>query len=287
MSYQTAPLPAAVPSTWTDRYLTMLGLEPTAPSLDALSRLARTHLERVPFGTVTSLLRKQAHPAGPVPPIDANAILRAWERRTGSGVCFEIAGMVHRLLTELGYQAHVSLGTVGAGWPGGHQGVVVELMGQRYLVDVGNGAPFFEPIPLSGTVEVWHVGLGYRFRPGADADHWLQERCIDGDWQPFCTYDLRPATPEGRQAGYQRHHVPGESWVVGSLLLVRCAPDAVTVLRDTSLTRYTNDGKTVETIEDPAAYTRLAAETLRAPDLPIQEARAALAQITAGPTTTH
>jgi arylamine N-acetyltransferase len=228
-------------------------------------------------------LRKQANPVGPVPPLDPEAVLAAWERRAGSGVCFEIADMVHRLLTALGYRTRVTLGTVGMGWPGGHQAVVVTLDGRSFLVDVGNGAPFFEPIPLDGTVEVWHVGLGYRFRPGDDADRWRQDRCIDGEWQPFCTYDLRPGGAADRDAGYQRHHVPGESWVVGSVLLVRCAADAVSVLRDATLTRYMVGGKTVEAIQDPVDYPRIAAELFGSPTLPIQEARAARARIAAGP----
>jgi N-hydroxyarylamine O-acetyltransferase len=278
------PRPQAPTDDWTRRYLALLGVEHPAPSLEALTQLTRAHVERVPFGTVTSLFRKRAHPVGPMPPLDPAALLEVWERRVGSGVCFEIAEMVWRLLLALGYRAHVTLGTVGLGWPGGHQAVVVDLDGRRHLVDVGNGAPLFEPIPLDGVVEARHVGLGYRFRPGDDADHWIQERCIDGAWEPFCTYDLRPATPAGRDAAYQRHHVPSESWVVTSLLLVRCGPDGVDVLRDASLTRYAAQGKTTTTIDDPAANRRLVGEVFGAPDLPIDEARAALAAILASPT---
>src|SRR5262249_50956500 len=93
---------------------------------------------------------------------------------------------------------------------------------------------------------------------------------------------LRLANPADREAGYQRHHVPSESWVVSSLLLVRCAPDAVSVLRDTSLTRYTDDGKTSETIDGAAEYARIAAEVLGVSAAAIEEARAALAAIRAG-----
>jgi N-hydroxyarylamine O-acetyltransferase len=264
---------------WTQRYLTMLGLEHPEPNLDALTRLTRAHVERMLFGSLTSLFRRHEHPVGPVPPLDPAALLDAWQSGTGTGVCFEAAEMVSRLLDSLGYRVQITLATVGHGWAGGHQGVVVHLDGRQYLVDVGNGAPYFEPIPLDGPVEVWHVGLGYRFRPGDDADHWIQERCIDGTWTHFCTYDLQPATPEAQEAGYQRHHTPGESWVVGSILVVRCAPDAVTVLRDNALTRYTADGKENRTIVDAFEYRRIAADQFNAPNLPIDEARAALAAI--------
>ncbi len=276
------PLNAALDPTWTARYVKMLGVEHPAPSLDALTRLTSAHVERVIFGSVTSLLRRRATPSGPVPPVDPDALLDTWERGAGTGVCFEAAEMVSRLLASLGYRAQITLATVGESWAGGHQAVLVDLDNQRYLVDVGNGAPLFAPILLDGAVEVWHVGLGYRFRPGEDADHWIQERCIDGAWSHFCTYDLRPASPEARDAGYQRHHTPGESWVVGSVLLVRSAPEAVTVYRDGSLTRYTAGGKQAEAIEGTLAHGRIADEVFGTPSLPIDEARAALAAIQRG-----
>jgi arylamine N-acetyltransferase len=270
---------ATLPATWTDRYLAMLGVERGTPSLEALTRLNRAHVESVLFGTVQSVLRKRAQPEGPVPPMDPAALLDAWERRAGSGVCFEVAGMVHLLLTELGYQSHVALATVSGFWPGGHQGVVVELDGRRYLVDVGNGAPFFSPIPLDGTTELRHVGLAYRFHPGDEPHIWVQDRWINGAWDPFCTYDLRPPLDAEIEAAYQRHHQPGESWVVSVLRLIRCGPAEVTVLNDATVTRFKDTGKSVETIEDPAEYRRIAADLFDAPDLPIDETRTALADI--------
>ena len=215
------PTLATLPATWTDRYLAMLGVERAAPSLEALSELSRAHLNAVLFGTVQSVLRKRATPEGPVPPLDLAAMLHDWERRTGSGVCFEAAAMVHQLLTSLGYQAYVVLATIRR--PGGHQAVVVEFDGRRWMVDVGNGAPFFDPIPLDEVSEVHHVGLSYRFHPGDEPHIWVQDRLIDGAWQPFCTYDLRHASAADREASYQRHHVLSESWVASTVRLIRCA----------------------------------------------------------------
>jgi hypothetical protein len=88
---------------------------------------------------------------------------------------------------------------------------VVELHGRSYLADVSNGAPFFEPIPLDRTVEIRRFGLAYRFRPGEAAGHWVQERLIQGAWELFCRYDLRPPHSSECEAAHQRHHTPGES----------------------------------------------------------------------------
>ena len=185
--------------------------------------------------------------------------------------------MLGRLLVALGYRAHVVLGDIT--FPGSHMAVLVELHGRRYLVDVGNGAPFFEPIPLDGPVEVRRAGLAYRVRPGDAAQEWVQDRWIDGAWEPFCRYDLRPPDPRQREAAYQRHHTPGESWVVGSLTLVRCGPDEVCRLRDQEFTRYPPGGKQTSRVTEPAAFASLAAEVFELPGLPVEEGLRALAEL--------
>lgn len=265
---------------WTQRYLALLGVEHEEPSLTALTRLTRAHLEAVPFENVTSILRRRRYPTGPVPALDPEALLTGWERRAGGGVCFEITGMVQQLLTSLGYQAHITLGAIT--WPFGHQAVIVSLGERRYMVDVGNGAPFFEPIPLDETVEIHHYGLGYRFRPGDSPGQHVQDRLIDGVWTPFCLYDLPPATAADRDAGYQRHHKIGETWVVGNLTVVRAAADGVHALRDQTLTHFTAAGKTVETLTEPTELVRAATEVFRLPRMPIVEAVTALAERKAG-----
>jgi hypothetical protein len=69
--------------------------------------------------------------------------------------------------------------------------------------------------------------------------------------------------------------------------MTRSTTEAVHSLKDATLTRYTEADKTVETIADPTAYARLAAETYGLPRLPIHDAlevRAAFAKLATGPT---
>jgi arylamine N-acetyltransferase len=260
-----APEPDALDD-WVARYLALLGLERESPSLPALSAITRAHLRAVAFENITSHQRRGAVPDGQVPPIDLDRLLANWEARRGGGVCFEIASMVSRLLQALGYDAAVVLGQISL--PGAHQAVVVDLAGSRYLVDVGCGSPIAAPIPLQGVSEVWRAGLGYRFRAGETAEEWVQDRWIDGAWAPFCRYDLRPADAAGRNAGYQRHHTPGASWVLGPPRIVRFRDDAVVSLTGDELTTFTEEGKQTERLADPD-YAQLAGELFDLPDLPI------------------
>ena len=280
------PTPGTQHPDWTDRYLVLLGLEREAPSVDALTRLVHAHVVTVPFENVTALLRRRDHPTGPVPPMDLDQLLDTWERRAGGGICFELAAMFSRLLASLGYDLYVMLAQVSL--PNGHQAIHVTIDGRRYLVDLGTGGPIFQPIPLDALpFEIHQHGIGYRFRFGDEPHQLLREALIQGEWSISCRYTMRPASAEDRDRGYQSHHVVNASWVTGTLTLTRSTAEAVYALKDSTLTHYTEAEKTVETIGDPAAYVRLAADEYGLPRLPIDEAlevRAAFAKLATGPT---
>lgn len=283
------PTPAAtterMPAAWTDRYLRLLGIEREAPSLDALTRLVRAHVLAVPFENVTALLRRRDHAAGPAPEPDPAALLAAWEERRGGGVCFDIVAMVLPLLRSLGYQAHQILGHISG--PFGHQAIVVRLDGRRYLVDLGNGAPLFAPIPLDAVSEVHRHGLGFRFRPSdlpprlAGQEEWIRDRRDGEAWVVGCRYELQPAADRDRDAGYQHHMTPGTTWVLGSLTINRSTEDAVHALKDDTLVRYTASGKETAVLSGPAEYEQVAAEVFGLPGLRIAEALAVRAELAA------
>ena len=264
---------AVAPAAWASRYLALLGVDHPAPSVEALARLLRAHFATVPFENVTSILRRHAHPGRPVPTLDHAAVLADWELGRAGGVCFEIGETFCRLLVALGYRARPVMAYIS--FPGSHQAVLVELDGRRYLADAGTGAPFFEPIPLDEPTVVRRAGLAYRFHADETPESWVQERLIDGAWAPFTTYDLRPSDPRDRAAAYQRHHTPGQSWVVGSPRLVRCGEDEVYQLRDGQLTHFTPGGKRTEPITRAEEYVRVVREIFGVPALPVERALAA------------
>ena len=254
------------------RYLAVLGLKPAPPDLEFLRQVVRAHVERIQFENISSILRRAAWPTGPVPPLDRDSLLDRWVDGRGGGVCFELADMCGMLLRGLGYAADTVLGVVT--FPGSHQAVVVTLDGVRYLVDVGNGAPFFEPIPLDGVREVHRSGLKFRVHASADAgkDVWIQDRWQGTGWRQFCRYDPRPADESARAAAYQRHHVRGASWVVDYPRLIRCTPDAVLQWVPHELTRYTAQGKAIEPLSSIEAIRTI----FELPTLPLREALVAL-----------
>jgi hypothetical protein len=81
--------------------------------------------------------------------------------------------------------------------------------------------------------------------------------------------DPGTAAQAARDAAYQRHHTPGQSWVVDSVRMIRCEHDQVWVLRDGQLTWITADETRVELMGDRAAYLSAAVEVFGLPRLPM------------------
>ncbi len=256
-------------SAWAQQYLKWLGLEPEPPSWAALVRLTERHLQCVPFENVTTLLRFRTYGSNPPVP-DPYLLLENWQRRRGGGLCYEVSRTLARLLQELGYLCFSIFGTIT--FPGSHEALVVEVEGRRYLVDVGNGAPFFHPIPIGEEVEVCHAGLRYRFRPGADGRTLIQDRWIAEGWTPFCVYDLEPKSEEELHPGYVRHHTPGEGKFLGELMLVRCDKGGVYRLRNQELVHFRDGEADRQMLTTREAYLRVAHEVFQMPELPILDA---------------
>jgi arylamine N-acetyltransferase len=263
------------------RYLSLIGVEQQSPGLDGLRRLVRAHVHRVPFENSASLLRRHKAGAGPVPPLDTEALLASWEAGRAGGVCFEHTEMFGRLLVELGYVVTPIAGEIS--FPGSHQALLVDLGDARWLVDVGNGAPFFDPFPLDREHEIQRVGLGYRFKVDPDDPGiWIQERALDGGWKAYCRYLLRPQSPVDREIAYQRHHRPRDTWVTNSIVLIRSREEEVLVFRNMDQHRYTPNGKVSVRVEDPEGWARLPG-LLGLPALPVLELARAWAAINGQP----
>jgi N-hydroxyarylamine O-acetyltransferase len=137
-----------------DAYLVRLGLEPLAPSADALRLIVQRQVERVPYETLWI-------PAGERWSIDpARAAERiAFERR--GGYCYHLNGALGLLLSSLGYAVHWHVGGVQAAEPddphaaGNHLVLTVTGLPSdsnpsgRWYVDAGLGDALHDPLPLA------------------------------------------------------------------------------------------------------------------------------------------
>jgi N-hydroxyarylamine O-acetyltransferase len=142
-----------------DAYLRRLGVAAEPPSVDALHRLHRAHVERVPYETMWIHLDQ---PWG----IEPDASLRRVAHEGRGGYCYMLNGAFSTLLDALGY--HVSRHVGGVHGPDGpsvdamtnHLVLNVHDLPDEvnpdgdWYVDVGLGDALREPLPLvPGTYE--------------------------------------------------------------------------------------------------------------------------------------
>jgi arylamine N-acetyltransferase len=253
---------------WIARYLDRLGVEALPPSPGNLDAIVRAH-RSITFECVSSLIRRDSAGDGPVPPLDLDDVLETWRNGAGGGVCYEFGSMLGRLLGELGYTVYPVLARIS--FPGSHSALMAELNGRQFLVDVGNGQPIIEAIPVDRPFEIDRAGLRYRFRQDPETGKLIQDRWIGGEFAPFVTYEGTPATPAEMEASYQRHHaIPPRTFVMQNFRLVRIAEDEVLQLRDDEFTTYRAGGKTVEAVQDLARYRELVAGPFRLPGLDVE-----------------
>jgi N-hydroxyarylamine O-acetyltransferase len=136
-----------------DAYLERLGLERESPSAEALARIHRAHVERVPYETLWIHLGERWT-------VDPAAALDRIARRQRGGYCFHLNGALSELLRDLGYEVVRHVGGVhGPGGPseaemGNHLVLTVRGLptgdnpGGTWYVDAGLGDALYEPLPL-------------------------------------------------------------------------------------------------------------------------------------------
>ena len=125
-----------------DAYLTRLGLDAEPPSVEALFRIHRAHVERIPYETVWIHM-------GDRWTVDAsNSVARIATGARG-GYCFHLNGGLSELLRSLGYDVVRHVG--GVHGPDGP----IEWVMTNHLVLTVNGLPT-EPNPGG----IWYVDAG-------------------------------------------------------------------------------------------------------------------------------
>jgi N-hydroxyarylamine O-acetyltransferase len=125
------------------RYLSILGLDPEPPSLESLRRLVRAQIIRVPFENISKLYLKKTRGARCIPSLEEH--LDGIEQHRFGGTCYANNPHFAELLCHLGYE--VALCGADMSKPDVHVVSVVMIGEREFLVDVGYGAPFFDPMP--------------------------------------------------------------------------------------------------------------------------------------------
>jgi N-hydroxyarylamine O-acetyltransferase len=161
-------------------------LEPTA---ETLRRLHLAHLLAVPFENLS------IHWGEPILLRD-NALFDKVVARRRGGFCYELNGLFAALLRGLGFDVAMLsaqvFGEAGVfGREGDHMALLVTL-GERWLVDVGFGDSFREPLLLDERGEQTEGRHGYRIEEAAEGRRVLSRREEGGTWKAEYRFRLAP-----------------------------------------------------------------------------------------------
>ncbi len=159
-----------------------------APTAETLRDLQVAHLLAVPFENLS------IHARQPIVLEDEALFTKIVEGRRG-GFCYEANGLFAALLRALGFDVRMlSAGVAdaegGFGPDFDHMTLMVTLE-QRWLVDVGFGDSFLEPLLLDEWSEQVQGSRAYRIVP--DGTHLiLMQRDGDDEWKAQYRFTLQP-----------------------------------------------------------------------------------------------
>ena len=161
-----------------------------APTAETLRALQVAHLRAVPFENLS------IHAGEPIVLEEDALFTKIVDRRRG-GFCYECNGLFAGLLRALGFDVAMLAAGVGRAAGGfspdfDHMTLMVTLA-ERWLVDVGFGDSFLEPLLLDARTE--QVQGTRAFRIIDDNSHLILMRRNDGgDWEPQYRFTLQPYT---------------------------------------------------------------------------------------------
>jgi N-hydroxyarylamine O-acetyltransferase len=229
-----------------------LGLEPEPPSVEALARVHRAHVERVPYETVWIHM---GHRWG----IDPQASLQRVATGRG-GYCYHLNGALSTVLEALGYRVTRHVGGVhGPDGPSedafpNHLALLVHDLpddtnpGGTWYVDAGLGDALHAPLPLRpGTYEQAPMRFSLeRVEHGVGDWHLTHDPTGSFSGMSFLETPVRMETFEAR---HEYLSTSPDSGFVRTLTVQRRRPDGMDILRACVLSRRTGDITTREVLD--------------------------------------
>ena len=163
---------------------------PLAPTAETLRALQVAHLRAVPFENLS------IHAGQPIV-LDVEALFEKVVTRRRGGFCYELNGLFAALLRALGFE--VTQLSAGVGRRDGtfgpdfdHMALLVHTEGEGWLVDVGFGDSFLEPLRLDERGEQVQGDRAYRIDEDGAHLILLQRQGAEGAWEPQYRFTLAP-----------------------------------------------------------------------------------------------
>ncbi|MFD0698165.1 arylamine N-acetyltransferase [Paenibacillus sp. GCM10027628] len=243
-----------------NNYLSRIGISDEGEAtMDYLQQLQYRHVTQIPFENMDIL---QEIPLS----LNSFEIYEKIVTRRRGGVCYELNGLFHVLLRELGFSVSMVAATVNVNgsWfkEGTHATNLVQLGGLKYLVDVGFGGQTpRRPIPLTGE-EIQDADGYYRVRSyPEEAGQMILEK-KETEWTMLYKFSLQARVLADFENVCLFTQNGEESKFNKKLLIMIVTDQGRATLSDHSLTIVNGKNKIKETIE-PEALQRIIQETFK------------------------
>ena len=224
---------------------------PTAPDAETLRALQVAHLSAVPFENLS------IHAREPIV-LDDEALFAKIVGRGRGGFCYEANGLFAALLRALGFEvtmlsAGVARADGGFGPDFDHMALMVALE-ERWLVDVGFGDSFREPLRLDERGEQVQGDRAYRILP--DGPYLtLMRRGDGGEWEAQYRFTLRPHEYADYAEMCRYHQTSPESHFTKSRICSRATPEGRVTLSGMRFIETSRGGAREErTLTSPEEY---------------------------------
>jgi N-hydroxyarylamine O-acetyltransferase len=125
-----------------EKYLILLGIDASSPSLELLNKIVKAHLIKVPFENISKLYYK-GQGMNYIPKL--SQYLDGIEKCKFGGTCYSNNYYLYSLLKHLGFD--IRLCGCDMKNPDVHLISIVTIDGREFIVDGGYAAPFLEPLP--------------------------------------------------------------------------------------------------------------------------------------------
>jgi N-hydroxyarylamine O-acetyltransferase len=231
-----------------------------APTAATLRELHRAHLLAVPFENLDIHLGRAIL-------LDQDALFDKIVRRRRGGFCYELNGLFALLLSELGFDvtllsAGVARATGGFGPEFDHLTLLVkatraetralDLLSASWLVDIGFGDSFREPLRFIEAVEQEQDGRAYRL--DRDGEHLILMQRDAVGWAPQYRFTLQPHAQAEYIEMCRYHQTSPASSFTRKRICTLATPDGRVTLSDLELIVAAHGQRIEQVLPDELAF---------------------------------
>jgi N-hydroxyarylamine O-acetyltransferase len=228
-------------------------LQQPAVSAETLVALHRAHVLLVPFENLDVI-------AGQPIILDQERFYRKIVENRRGGICYELNGLFKQLLDVVGFESYFISCNVyvpptdkfGADY--GHVAIIAAVNGEQYLVDVGFGDAFIEPLKLVYNRPQYQYGSYYRFSL-QEKEEVLLEKSDDGvAYRKMFKFTLRPCALHQFAAMCRFHQESPLAPFNKKQLCTRPMPEGRITLTSNSLTISSSEKKEEAAVESSEVF---------------------------------